>query len=710
MAARLSRRPEEAEVGAEARSWQYDSTWEEDDDDEEEEEEKEEEKKEEEKKEEAGDEDRLEDAEEPARGSRQAQSSWYAILKKLLNCFFNKEEQRKLNLSPLSQMGFQFSGRRNWDAARDLQRYRHRYPGLIESENEEEEQMWNLSFYKNEISFLPQGLHIETLLELWWDNFEVLEENHSYIQWLFPLRERGMNWRAKPLTLQEIEAFKKSREVMERFIRAYQLMLRFYGIILTNQETGELERAENWAERFQNLNWFSHNNLRITRILKCLGEMGYEHYQVHLVKFFLTETLVKETLPNVKRSALDYFLFTVRSKQKRRELVHYAWQHYKPQRSFVWGPHDKLSKYRPRSAKSQLHQTVGSKQEEPGRKCDDSVEKGQNPSLEEEQQAGGAADLWPKANEEDTRERLSECVSEGGDGEDEKEALFTQQEENDFSSKAEAQGTAENDCAKESKKRKLDANMADNIKSGSLKSPPDIEKISRNLGECALDAEISPSSSLLQTEEGQETLKENDVNTKDLTVPETADATVKRRKVDKRTQKNRTFNLAINLNMGLPARSAQLHPPASNAKAEEEKVGEKKTTVEEMGEKDGGDTNSGALSCPAGSMLPKTSWTSPLSDGLKSGADQVTAKSDQHHCDSMLLERKSEADGIEQHKRAENASEEEESKATSKKQVPGSLEQNMASTCPEQNGAELAIQKTDSSEHAAEPDEEQVAE
>uniref|UniRef100_A0A8C3CNT5 Opioid growth factor receptor n=1 Tax=Cairina moschata TaxID=8855 RepID=A0A8C3CNT5_CAIMO len=665
MAAWLGLRPEEAEAGAEACSWQYDSTWEEEEDDEEKEEEEEKEKEEE-----AGDEDRLEDAEEPARGSGQAQ----------------------------------FSGRRNWNAARDLQRYRHRYPGLTESENEEEEQMWNLSFYKNEICFLPQGLHIETLLELWWDNYEVLEENHSYIQWLFPLREHGMNWRAKPLTLQEIEAFKKSKEVMERFIRAYQLMLRFYGIILTNQETGELERAENWAERFQNLNRFSHNNLRITRILKCLGEMGYEHYQVHLVKFFLTETLVKETLPNVKRSALDYFLFTVRSKQKRRELVHYAWQHYKPQDSFVWGPHDKLSKYRPRSAKSQLHQTVGSKEEEPGRKCDDSVEESQNPSLEE------AQEVLPKANEEDTRERLSESVSEGGDG-DEKEALFTQQEENDFSSKAEAQGTAENDCAKESKKRKLDANVADNIKSGPLKSPPDIENISRNLGECALDAEISPSSSLLQTEEGQETLKEDNVNAKDLTVPETADAMVKRRKVDKRTQRNKTFNLAINLNMGLPARSAQLHPPVSNTKAEEEKVGEKKVTEEEVSKKDRGDANDGALSCPAASMLHKTTWTSPPSDGLESDAEQVTAKSDQHHCDGVLLGGKSEADGIEQHKKAANASEEEEAKATSKKQVPGSLEQNMTSTCPEQDSAELAIQETDSSElHAAEPDEEQVAE
>ncbi|NXG48779.1 OGFR factor, partial [Psilopogon haemacephalus] len=168
----------------------------------------------------------------------------------------------------------------------------------------------------------------------------------SFPSRLFPLREHGMNWRAKPLTWKEIQAFKKSEEVMQRFIRAYQLMLRFYGITLVNKETGELKRAENWAERFQNLNRFSHNNLRITRILKCLGEMGYEHYQVHLVKFFLTETLVKETLPNVKKSALDYFLFTIRNKRKRRELVHYAWQHFRPRSGFVWGPHDKLLKYR----------------------------------------------------------------------------------------------------------------------------------------------------------------------------------------------------------------------------------------------------------------------------------------------------------------------------------------------------------------------------
>ncbi|XP_009702688.1 PREDICTED: opioid growth factor receptor, partial [Cariama cristata] len=636
---------------------------------------------------------------------------WYTLWAKLLMFLFNTEVRQRSNSSLLCQRGFQFSDRRNWNAAKDLQRYRRHYPDLTESEDKEEEEMWNLSFYKNEICFLPQGLHIENLLESWWDNYEVLEENHSYIQWLFPLREHGMNWRAKPLTCQEIQAFKKSKEVMQRFVRAYQLMLRFYGIVLLNEETGELKRAENWAERFQNLNRFSHNNLRITRILKCLGEMGYEHYQVHLVKFFLTETLVEETLPNVRRSALDYFLFTIRSKQKRRELVHYAWQHFRPQDSFVWGPHNKLLKYRPLSAESRLHQNTEDKQEAPGKKCDDSVEKDWNQSLEEEQKAGDAADLQPKLNDEDVKEKISESVLKGGDGEEEKEASFTQQEEEDLNGEAEeVQGITENDCTKESKKRKLDANMGDTKKSGPLKSPTDIENISRNLGECAIDAEIPSSFPLLEAEEDQETLKEDDANTKVSAVLETTDAAVKRRKVDKRTK---AFHLAINLNMGPSASSARLNPSVANAEAEKENVSEKNATVEVTSEKGGSDANSGVVRPLVDSRLPKTDRTSPISDGLEASGDQVTAKSDQHHCDSTFLGGKSEVDGVEQHKKQvnekENASEKGQAEVTGKKQVPESLEQSVASVYPEEDSTEVTIQKPESSEVAAEPREEQVA-
>lgn len=81
-----------------------------------------------------------------------------------------------------------------------------------------------------------------------------------------------------------------------------------------------------------------HNNLRITRILKSLGELGFEHYQAPLVRFFLEETLVKKTLSSVKRSVLDYFLFAVLDKQKRQELVRFAYLHFEPKDKFVWCP------------------------------------------------------------------------------------------------------------------------------------------------------------------------------------------------------------------------------------------------------------------------------------------------------------------------------------------------------------------------------------
>lgn len=37
-------------------------------------------------------------------------------------------------------------------------------------------------------------------------------------------------------------------------LTSYKLMLDFYGIILYNEETGEVKRASNWADRFKNLN------------------------------------------------------------------------------------------------------------------------------------------------------------------------------------------------------------------------------------------------------------------------------------------------------------------------------------------------------------------------------------------------------------------------------------------------------------------------
>lgn len=39
-----------------------------------------------------------------------------------------------------------------------------------------------------------------------------------------------------------------------RLLKSYKIMLDFYGIELANEETGEVKRAGNWEERFENLN------------------------------------------------------------------------------------------------------------------------------------------------------------------------------------------------------------------------------------------------------------------------------------------------------------------------------------------------------------------------------------------------------------------------------------------------------------------------
>ena len=62
-----------------------------------------------------------------------------------------------------------------------------------------------------------------------------------------------MNYESQPLQRHEIASMKADSQVIERFKRSYQMMLGFYGMELVSEETGELRRAQNWKERFQNL-------------------------------------------------------------------------------------------------------------------------------------------------------------------------------------------------------------------------------------------------------------------------------------------------------------------------------------------------------------------------------------------------------------------------------------------------------------------------
>ncbi|XP_044277540.1 opioid growth factor receptor-like protein 1 isoform X2 [Varanus komodoensis] len=234
--------------------------------------------------------------------------------------------------------------KRSFYAARDLYKYRHQYPNFKDLRYQND--LCNLRFYKNKIPFKPDGVYIEEVLNKWKGDYEKLEHNHTYIQWLFPLREQGLNFYAKELTTYEIEEFKKTKEAIRRFLLAYKMMLEFFGIKLIDKN-GNVARASNWQERFQHLNESQHNYLRITRILKSLGELGYESFKPPLVKFILYEALVEDTIPNIKQSALEYFVYTIRDRRERRKLLRFAQQHYMPSDHFIWGPPRKLEGSKP---------------------------------------------------------------------------------------------------------------------------------------------------------------------------------------------------------------------------------------------------------------------------------------------------------------------------------------------------------------------------
>lgn len=46
----------------------------------------------------------------------------------------------------------------------------------------------NLLFFSNTLKSVPRGDYIETIHQEWYGKYDILEQHHGYIQWLFPIR------------------------------------------------------------------------------------------------------------------------------------------------------------------------------------------------------------------------------------------------------------------------------------------------------------------------------------------------------------------------------------------------------------------------------------------------------------------------------------------------------------------------------------------
>ena len=110
-------------------------------------------------------------------------------------------------------------GARSW-SKRDMTEYRNKYPYTRSDERVNS----NYQFYTNEVESYPDGDLIDNIHKKWFGKYEKLEYHHGYIQWLFPIREKGLNWSADPLQEHEIDKLKKDKRAMERLQTSYRLM------------------------------------------------------------------------------------------------------------------------------------------------------------------------------------------------------------------------------------------------------------------------------------------------------------------------------------------------------------------------------------------------------------------------------------------------------------------------------------------------------
>jgi len=115
-----------------------------------------------------------------------------------------------------------------------------------------------------------------------------------------------------------------SPDILSRITTSYSIMLDFYGMVLENSETGLLTRSSSYRERYRHLTDSFHNYLRISRILKCLSEMGLEHLNAGFLLHVLNEQSEHGLLNSTAlRSSMDrWWINCIRNEKERVWLNH----------------------------------------------------------------------------------------------------------------------------------------------------------------------------------------------------------------------------------------------------------------------------------------------------------------------------------------------------------------------------------------------------
>jgi hypothetical protein len=186
-----------------------------------------------------------------------------------------------------------------------------------------------IDFYMGRTRNEPNGPTMKEILEEWSDGR--LEDEHQYIQWLFPLRTFSHYNPSAPLLNDELVGALNTLDLHCRMGRSFNRMMRFYGLTynLKSQKRDpgkgsslpELMRAPNYAERRKI--WLTpgnHNFLRITRMLKCLTEVGLKKLNADPFLEILTDIYKKEGKGIISEKTFKFWQNAVRDGEKTNQV------------------------------------------------------------------------------------------------------------------------------------------------------------------------------------------------------------------------------------------------------------------------------------------------------------------------------------------------------------------------------------------------------
>lgn len=128
-----------------------------------------------------------------------------------------------------------------------------------------------IEFYKNKVE--ANGKKDYKFSEiLGWNDYK-LEVEHDFIQWLFPDKTGGMNKNAPKLSEDDVEIFKKDKDIRNNVLKAVVRMLRFYGYIIVKDDVVQVQNLKRMEKGIYIGLYSEHNYKRLTRMMIFLNKI-----------------------------------------------------------------------------------------------------------------------------------------------------------------------------------------------------------------------------------------------------------------------------------------------------------------------------------------------------------------------------------------------------------------------------------------------------